>query len=401
MLGDRTHKCFLETKKLDILEEAGSGRNNKRIRRHILSSGITAMWELLSVKYEKPFSIYGASAIQLLDKVKSMKETMSGQQAGLGFLFLYSLLTGDVKCKVLGGAGSSRSYNMMPMDLSSLSIENRSGSSGNDSHRYALLLAQYYADRHSKSLMGSVINVLCRNRQVSLRMPKFKDTRKNATSKQFNGWVDESDPRSPLSELFSKLVPAMSTLKRKGVFKFPPPPPHDELSSPPPSIEVPLVVMGEERKSIKSLQKEFPLVFFEKPELTDFGCEERTLNSIDSVTIAQLAVNCHHRLGTDVLKAEPPMHVEDSDHFKDLLAANDDRLIVLDFHATWCAPCHKIAPVFRMLSMKYPTALFLKIDVDACDDLAKEFKIESMPTLKFIRAKKQKASGLISQVLKI
>lgn len=134
------------------------------------------------------------------------------------------------------------------------------GTSSNDSHRFALLLTQLYTDKHTKSLPASVINVLGklsqfyfwvkfflsevisflflfsgRNRQVSLRMPKFKDVRKAQQTPFFNGWVDDQEPRSPLAELFSKLVPMMTVMKRKGAFHFPPPPPHLELPSPPAS----------------------------------------------------------------------------------------------------------------------------------------------------------------------
>ena len=47
-------------------------------------------------------------------------------------------------------------------------------------------------------------------------MPKFKDTRKSAQTSIFNAWVDDLEPRSPLSDLFGKIVPLMMTLKRKG-----------------------------------------------------------------------------------------------------------------------------------------------------------------------------------------
>lgn len=183
----------------------------------------------------------------------------------------------------------------------------------NDSHRFALLLAQFYGDKQTKSLPASIINVLCRNRQVSLRMPKFKDTRKSTQTNQFNGWVDETEPRSPLAELFGKIVPAMVNLKRKGVFHFPPPPPHEELPSLPPSYKI-------QADSVASLQKKFPHVFFDRPELTDFGCEEKCFATLDVAAIAQLAVSCHHRIGTDVLKAEPPTRIEDSGHFAKVCA---------------------------------------------------------------------------------
>lgn len=100
-----------------------------------------------------------------------------------------------------------------------------SSMSANDAHRFAVLCTQLLADRQAKSLPASVLNVLCRNRQVALRMPKFKDTRKTSTV-FFRGWVDETEPRSPLADLFVKLVPLMRNMKKKMAFHFPPPPPH-------------------------------------------------------------------------------------------------------------------------------------------------------------------------------
>ena len=60
-----------------------------------------------------------------------------------------------------------------------------------DAHRFAVLLSQLYQGRHAKSVQASVINVLARNRQVCLRMPKFKDTRSERQGRVFNGWTTD------------------------------------------------------------------------------------------------------------------------------------------------------------------------------------------------------------------
>lgn len=36
----------------------------------------------------------------------------------------------------------------------------------------------------------------------------------------------------------------------------------------------------------------------------------------------------------------------------------------MDFTATWCGPCRVMSPIFVELSKKYPTLIFLKVDVD-------------------------------------
>ncbi|KAG6484000.1 hypothetical protein ZIOFF_060793 [Zingiber officinale] len=41
-----------------------------------------------------------------------------------------------------------------------------------------------------------------------------------------------------------------------------------------------------------------------------------------------------------------------------------NKLMVIDFSASWCGPCRMIEPVFREMSNQYTDAVFLKIDVD-------------------------------------
>ena len=59
--------------------------------------------------------------------------------------------------------------------------------------------------------------------------------------------------------------------------------------------------------------------------------------------------------------------------------------IILDFSATWCAPCKRIKPHLLALQQKYNGKLFIyEIDVDQFPELAQRFKVEGMPTLIFI-----------------
>ena len=54
--------------------------------------------------------------------------------------------------------------------------------------------------------------------------------------------------------------------------------------------------------------------------------------------------------------------------------------VIIDFTATWCGPCQRIAPFFEELSTKYPSVTFVKVDVDECADTAHACSISAMPT---------------------
>ncbi|KAI9656611.1 MAG: hypothetical protein M1821_004818 [Bathelium mastoideum] len=63
-------------------------------------------------------------------------------------------------------------------------------------------------------------------------------------------------------------------------------------------------------------------------------------------------------------------------------------LVVADFHASWCQPCHAIAPLFASLATTHaqPHRLaFVKIDVDAHQALARQYSVSAMPTFLVIK----------------
>ncbi|CAH6723210.1 thioredoxin-2 [[Candida] jaroonii] len=60
-------------------------------------------------------------------------------------------------------------------------------------------------------------------------------------------------------------------------------------------------------------------------------------------------------------------------------------LVVVDFFATWCAPCKFIAPVFDKLSEEYKSAKFIKVDVDDLSTIAEKYEISSMPTILYFK----------------
>jgi len=64
-------------------------------------------------------------------------------------------------------------------------------------------------------------------------------------------------------------------------------------------------------------------------------------------------------------------------------------LVVAEFTASWCGPCHKVAPAYRALARTHPATLFLAVDAEKCVDQVLKFKIEAFPTFILLREGKE------------
>ena len=74
------------------------------------------------------------------------------------------------------------------------------------------------------------------------------------------------------------------------------------------------------------------------------------------------------------------IHVE-SDTFEDaVLAASHERPVVVDFWASWCAPCHQLAPMLeRAVAAQEGRVVLAKVDVDANQQLAQRYRVQGIP----------------------
>lgn len=60
------------------------------------------------------------------------------------------------------------------------------------------------------------------------------------------------------------------------------------------------------------------------------------------------------------------------------------RPCIVDFYATWCGPCKRLAPIMEKLAVKYKNKVsFYKVDVDKAEDLSAIYGIQSIPTIFF------------------
>ena len=69
-----------------------------------------------------------------------------------------------------------------------------------------------------------------------------------------------------------------------------------------------------------------------------------------------------------------------------VIEASHESLIMLDFWATWCGPCQSLMPVVTKLAEDYQGVFRLaKVNIDEQQDLAAQFAVRSVPTIKLIK----------------
>ena len=80
-------------------------------------------------------------------------------------------------------------------------------------------------------------------------------------------------------------------------------------------------------------------------------------------------------------------NVESSDHFKELLSEDLQRVSLLYFWAPWAEPCKQMTDVVAELSRKYQQLLFLQIEAEEQNEISESFDIESVPSFIVLRVR--------------
>ena len=78
-----------------------------------------------------------------------------------------------------------------------------------------------------------------------------------------------------------------------------------------------------------------------------------------------------------VWKMSNHKNINDDEEFGTVMASAGNKLVVVDFNATWCGPCQKIHPVFIQLAHKFPQALFLGVSIIIRQFLCFSYSISS------------------------
>ncbi len=61
---------------------------------------------------------------------------------------------------------------------------------------------------------------------------------------------------------------------------------------------------------------------------------------------------------------------------------NDDKPVLVDFHAEWCGPCKMMAPELQRFAQTNRDAVrVIKVDIDKNQPAANHYQIQGVPTL--------------------
>lgn len=59
-----------------------------------------------------------------------------------------------------------------------------------------------------------------------------------------------------------------------------------------------------------------------------------------------------------------------------------NKVVLVDFWASWCAPCRMMAPVLNDVAIELTGNSYVgKVDIEQCQSLAQKFQVRNIPTL--------------------
>lgn len=78
----------------------------------------------------------------------------------------------------------------------------------------------------------------------------------------------------------------------------------------------------------------------------------------------------------------------------EIILKDSDKLLIVDFWASWCGPCKMYSPTFKEVEEEVKNADFVKVNVDECKIVAQKYGIQSIPATLIFNKGELRGGGL-------
>jgi len=80
--------------------------------------------------------------------------------------------------------------------------------------------------------------------------------------------------------------------------------------------------------------------------------------------------------------------ISSQEEFTKILESSQNKLLVFDLYADWCAPCRMLAPTYNEIAGTHKEkAAFYRVNVDKHPEIAQAFGVRGIPYVVFVKNK--------------
>ena len=80
------------------------------------------------------------------------------------------------------------------------------------------------------------------------------------------------------------------------------------------------------------------------------------------------------------------MEVSDADFKEKVIEGSKEKIVVVDFWASWCVPCNMLTPVLEKVVNSYrDKVLLVEVNVDECPTTSNTYAINAIPAVKIFK----------------
>ncbi len=88
-------------------------------------------------------------------------------------------------------------------------------------------------------------------------------------------------------------------------------------------------------------------------------------------------------------------NVTEANFDEEVLASNE--LVLVDFWAEWCGPCHAVAPVLDKIVNEHDDVKLVKVNIDEEQELARRYGVASIPMMILFKGGEPAAAAIGAQ----